>query len=210
MQSVSSSGELAPSCSLSPAVESQLLLADVVQDITVRRGPDAHRLYLWSLGCNQSIQILPAVLKYALRQAAEEGLVELVSISGAPNSEMAHEVSDVQMSGTCKMSTHNELITFKSNFFTLYLQLHFILWVHCCGTQRKNCKTKSKVHEENDNLGGVQSEDGAKGEVTAAFTWGNLCSNLLQYTTRSHTGFGTFSCFGPHIWNSLPPNLRHC
>ena len=78
---------------LSPAVESQLLLADVVQGVTVRRGPDAHRLHLWSLGCNQSIQILLAVLKYTLRRPAEE---ELVSISGAPNSEAAHEVPDVQ------------------------------------------------------------------------------------------------------------------
>ena len=74
---------------LSPAVESQLLLADAAQDVTVQRGPDAHRLHLWSLGCDQSIQILPAVLKYALRQPAEE---ELVSISGAANSEAAHEV----------------------------------------------------------------------------------------------------------------------
>ena len=23
-------------------------------------------------------------------------------------------------------------------------------------------------------------------------------------------GFHTFSCFGPHIWNSLPQDLRHC
>ena len=31
---------------LSPAVESQLLLADVAQGVTVRRGPDAHHLHL--------------------------------------------------------------------------------------------------------------------------------------------------------------------
>ena len=86
------SGRLDTAC-LSPAVESQLFLADVAQGVTVRRGPDAHHLHLWSLGCNQSIQILPAVLKYALRQPVEE---ELVSISGAVNSEPAHEVPDVQ------------------------------------------------------------------------------------------------------------------
>ena len=57
-----------------------------------------------------------------------------------------------QMSGACRMSTHNELITLKSSFFTLYLQLHFILWVHCYGTLRKICKTKSKVHEEKTTL----------------------------------------------------------
>ena len=27
--------------------------------------------------------------------------------------------------------------------------------------------------------------------------------------TRTH-GFRTFSCFGSHIWNSLPQDLRHC
>ena len=27
---------------------------------------------------------------------------------------------------------------------------------------------------------------------------------------RKKHGFLTFSCFGPHIWNSLPQYLRHC
>ena len=32
---------------------------------------------------------------------------------------------------------------------------------------------------------------------------------IQQYKRKSH-GFCTFSCFGPHIWNSLPQDLRHC
>ena len=43
-----------------------------------------------------------------------------------------------------------------------------------------------------------------------------LCSSsdthmlkIQQYKHKTH-GFRTFSCFGPHIWNSLPQNLRHC
>ena len=32
---------------------------------------------------------------------------------------------------------------------------------------------------------------------------------IQQYKRKTH-GFGTFSCFGPHIWNSLPQDLRHC
>ena len=43
-----------------------------------------------------------------------------------------------------------------------------------------------------------------------------LCSSsdtcmleIQQYKCKTH-GFRTFSCFGPHIWNSLPQDLRHC
>ena len=43
-----------------------------------------------------------------------------------------------------------------------------------------------------------------------------LCSSsdtrmleIQQYKCKIH-GFRTFSCFGPHIWNSLPQDLRHC
>ena len=43
-----------------------------------------------------------------------------------------------------------------------------------------------------------------------------LCSSsdtcmleIQQYKCKTH-GFCTFSCFGPHIWNSLPQDLRHC
>ena len=43
-----------------------------------------------------------------------------------------------------------------------------------------------------------------------------LCSSsdtcmleIQQYKRKTH-GFCTFSCFGPHIWNSLPQDLRHC
>ena len=32
---------------------------------------------------------------------------------------------------------------------------------------------------------------------------------IQQYKCKTH-GFRTFSCFGPHIWNSLPQDLRHC
>ena len=32
---------------------------------------------------------------------------------------------------------------------------------------------------------------------------------IQQYKCKIH-GFRTFSCFGPHIWNSLPQDLRHC
>ena len=32
---------------------------------------------------------------------------------------------------------------------------------------------------------------------------------IHQYKPKIH-GFRTFSCFGPHIWNSLPQDLRHC
>ena len=32
---------------------------------------------------------------------------------------------------------------------------------------------------------------------------------IQQYKRKTH-GFRTFSCFGPHIWNSLPQHLRHC
>ena len=32
---------------------------------------------------------------------------------------------------------------------------------------------------------------------------------IQQYKRKSH-GFRAFSCFGPHIWNSLPQDLTHC
>ena len=32
---------------------------------------------------------------------------------------------------------------------------------------------------------------------------------IQQYKHKTH-GFCTFSCFGPHIWNSLPQDLSHC
>ena len=43
-----------------------------------------------------------------------------------------------------------------------------------------------------------------------------LCSSSdtrmleIQQYKRKTPGFRTFSCFGPHIWNSLPQDLRHC
>ena len=32
----------------------------------------------------------------------------------------------------------------------------------------------------------------------------------IQQYKRKTRSFRTFSCFGPHIWNSLPENLRPC
>ena len=32
---------------------------------------------------------------------------------------------------------------------------------------------------------------------------------IQQYKGKTH-GFRTFSCFGSHIWNSLPQDRRHC
>ena len=32
---------------------------------------------------------------------------------------------------------------------------------------------------------------------------------IQQYKRKTH-GFRTFCCFGPHIWNSLAQDLRHC
>ena len=32
----------------------------------------------------------------------------------------------------------------------------------------------------------------------------------IQQYKRKTRGFRTFSCFRPHIWNSLPQDLRHC
>ena len=32
---------------------------------------------------------------------------------------------------------------------------------------------------------------------------------IQQYKRKTH-GFRTYSCFGPHIWNSLSQDLRHC
>ena len=34
-------------------------------------------------------------------------------------------------------------------------------------------------------------------------------THTISCHTHTH-GFRTFSCFGPHIWNSLPQDLRHC
>ena len=32
----------------------------------------------------------------------------------------------------------------------------------------------------------------------------------IQQYKRKSLGFRAFSCFGPHIWNSLPQDLRQC
>ena len=37
----------------------------------------------------------------------------------------------------------------------------------------------------------------------------NRILKIQQYKRKTH-GFRTFSCFGPHIWKSLPQDLRHC
>ena len=36
-----------------------------------------------------------------------------------------------------------------------------------------------------------------------------LTNDNENYKHKTH-GFRTFSCFGPHIWNSLQQDLRHC
>ena len=33
---------------------------------------------------------------------------------------------------------------------------------------------------------------------------------MQQHKCKKTHGFRTLSCFGPHIWNSLPQDLRHC
>ena len=38
----------------------------------------------------------------------------------------------------------------------------------------------------------------------------DTCMLEIQQYKRKTQGFRTFSCFGPHIWNSLPQDLRHC
>ena len=38
----------------------------------------------------------------------------------------------------------------------------------------------------------------------------DTCMLEIQIYKRKTHGFRAFSCFGPHIWNSLPQDLRHC
>ena len=46
--------------------------------------------------------------------------------------------------------------------------------------------------------------------VVVFFHKSDTCMLVIQqYKLKTH-GFCTFSCFGPHIWNSLPQDLRHC
>ena len=44
---------------------------------------------------------------------------------------------------------------------------------------------------------------------TLRFSSDTRMLGIQQYKRKTH-GFRTFSCFGPHIWNSLPQDLRHC
>ena len=37
---------------------------------------------------------------------------------------------------------------------------------------------------------------------------GTRMLEIQQYKRKTH-GFRTFSCFGPHIWNSIPQDLKH-
>ena len=37
----------------------------------------------------------------------------------------------------------------------------------------------------------------------------DTCMLKIQRYKRKDHGFRAFSCFGPHIWNSLPQDLRH-
>ena len=38
----------------------------------------------------------------------------------------------------------------------------------------------------------------------------DTCMLEIQQYKRKTQCFRTFSCFGPHIWNSFPQDLRHC
>ena len=44
---------------------------------------------------------------------------------------------------------------------------------------------------------------------TLRFSSDTRMLEIQQYKRKTH-GFRTFSCFGPHIWNSIPQDLRHC
>ena len=45
--------------------------------------------------------------------------------------------------------------------------------------------------------------------LTLRFSSDTRMLKIQQYKHKTH-GFRAFSCFGPHIWNSLPQDLRHC
>ena len=38
----------------------------------------------------------------------------------------------------------------------------------------------------------------------------DICMLEIQRYKRKTCGFRSFPCFGPHIWNSLPQDPRHC
>ena len=38
----------------------------------------------------------------------------------------------------------------------------------------------------------------------------DICILKIQQYKRKTHGFRAFFCFGPHIWNSLPQDLKHC
>ena len=46
----------------------------------------------------------------------------------------------------------------------------------------------------------------ALGTVSTEYT----IKNKLKKARRSTMNHASTSCFGPHIWNSLPQDLRHC
>ena len=38
----------------------------------------------------------------------------------------------------------------------------------------------------------------------------DICILKIQQYKRKTHGFRAFFCFGPHIWNSFPQDLKHC
>ena len=45
---------------------------------------------------------------------------------------------------------------------------------------------------------------------TLSHTSSDICILKIQQYKRKTHGFRAFFCFGPHIWNSLPQDLKHC
>ena len=74
----------------------------------------------------------------------------------------------------------------------------------------KMCQTAYFELKRISSIRRFLTEDAAKTLVTSyILSRPDYCYCLLMGTCKTH-GFRTFSCFGPHIWNSLPQDLRHC
>ena len=101
----------------------------------------------------------------------------------------------------------NTILT--SNNFTQHLS-----WKNCTGFSFQNIlSTKSLVCVSVLEVVLVLLTSELLHVYTPSHT---LCSSsdtrmleIQQYKRKTH-GFHTFSCFGTHIWNSLPQDLRHC
>ena len=67
-------------------------------------------------------------------------------------------------------------------------------------------KTTKKKYEEEHII--ALADSAYKTHLLLALLEGSQC--LTASASVRQYGFRTFSCFGPHIWNSLPQDLRHC